>query len=88
MINQSSQFCSNIAHEQNLVKVNQSISVSDGKSIKHSVRRNYEHMHFLGDFHAEELRARSISSNDRPFVSTTLPAMYKTARTQTAEKPK
>jgi len=52
------------------------------------VARVYEHMHFLGDFHAEELRARSISSNDRPFVSTTLPAMYKTARTQTAEKPK
>lgn len=34
------------------------------------------------------LRARSISSKDRPFVSTTLPSMYKTARRQTAEKPK
>lgn len=37
---------------------------------------------------AEQLRARSISSNDRPLVSTTLPAMYKTARTHTAENPK
>ena len=34
------------------------------------------------------LRARSISSSDRPFVSTTLPAMYMTARRQTIENPK
>lgn len=34
------------------------------------------------------LRARSISSSDRPFVSTTLPAMYKTARRQTEANPR
>lgn len=63
---------------------------TSSKSIKQfcEQHRNYEHMHFLEYFHAEALRARSISSNDRPFVSTTLPAMYKTARTQTAENPK
>lgn len=34
------------------------------------------------------LRARSISSKDLPFVSTTLPAMYRTARIQTVANPK
>lgn len=33
-------------------------------------------------------RARSISSKDLPFVSTTLTAMYNTARTQMAANPK
>lgn len=34
------------------------------------------------------LSSRSISSSDRPFVSTTLPAMYKTARRQIEANPR
>jgi hypothetical protein len=50
---------------------------------------NNDNIHsFLEVSQAGELRARSISSNDRPFVSTTLLAMYRTARTHTAENPK
>lgn len=34
------------------------------------------------------LNSRSISSSDRPFVSTTLPAIYMTARRQTDANPR
>lgn len=66
--------------EENCLAYSRSVSTSRREIITHPL--------LPFQYQTTGLRARSISSNDRPFVSTTLTAMYKTARRQTVANPK